>query len=168
MSDLSNMLAVARDAALEALDRGEPVGWIGGRGPMPNAHYARLLVACPVVGATAWAVRRLAGDDDEWFFTPHASAAGYLLTLTITDERKLTPRYFWTLQRVQEEVAHALGLLDLSKIPERAQRPISLVPRTPNEDQARARRREKRRVNMMLDQSLSTPARFDTRPRRTR
>ena len=166
MSDLSNMLAVARDAALEALDHGEPVGWIGG--PVPDTHCARLLVASPVVGDPEHrAVWRLSGDAGEWFFTPYARSRSMLLMPTVKHEINLTRDYLWTLRRVQEGVARALGLLDLDKISTHLRRPVSMLPLTRSEiapDLARARRREKRRANM----SPAEKERFDTRQMRTR
>lgn len=173
--DLLNLLAVAKDAALEALERGEPVAWVGGA--VPSAHHARLMVACPIVGSARlerrfgpldpprWAVRRRSHnlEHEEWFFTPSGRGGGAKLLMM---ERTLTPTYFWTLQRVQEAVARALGLLDLRQIPEHVQRPISFTPRSRSEDhdRVRARRREQRRANM----SPAEKERFDMRTRRPR
>ena len=163
---LQGLLAAARDLAIDALERGQPVAWVGG--PLPSVHHGSLLVAYPVPfvdGRSYWAVR-YRGHAGHWYFRPYSYIAvrrtsGTAGIAPLEDTRKLTKPYYWTLRRVQNAVARCYGLLDLTELPDSVRSAISFTtpppPAPPDKDRIRARRREKQRESM----SPAEKERFD-------
>lgn len=137
---------MARDLALDALERRQPVAWVGG--PRSNFHHGKLLVAYPVPFDTSYWAVRCRGTNNRWFFRPFMYSTQIRGNYPLEDSRKLTKPYFWTLRRVQDAVAHCYGILDLAMLPESVRIAVAPLPPAIDADQARARRRERRRQSM--------------------
>lgn len=116
-ASVSSLLAVVKDVALDALERREPVAWLGGP-TTPARHHGDMLIALPVPGSLYWAVRRRdVMGHGHWFFTEYTPRS--LGTRSINSRRLL-----WTMQRVQGAIVKSLAIIPLEDLPDSATAPL--------------------------------------------
>lgn len=114
-ASVSSLLAVVKDVALDALERREPVAWLGGP-TMPSCHHGNMLIALPVPGSLYWAVRRR-NHVGHWLFTEYRPFG--VGSRTIDSRRSL-----WTLRRTQGAIVKALAIIPLEELPDSATAPL--------------------------------------------